>query len=83
MMVGLKGSHGDGGGKGCNSGSMFRVEALEFADGLDMGCEKKKRAKLIPRFLALAAGTWGRLQNEQLWGEDREFGLDIRSLRCV
>lgn len=42
MMVGLKGSHGDGGGKWCNSGSMFRVEALEFADGLDMGCEKKK-----------------------------------------
>lgn len=57
---------GDGGGKWWDSGYIFRVELLEFADGLAVGCQRKKEVKLTPRFLAL----------------QRENGEDGRKSRC-
>lgn len=32
---------------------------------------------MAPRFLVLAAGKWGKQQEEQMWGEDGEYGLDM------
>lgn len=57
---------GDGGGKWWDSGYIFRVELLEFSDGLAVGCQRKKGVRLTPGFLAL---QW-------------ENGEDGRKSRC-
>lgn len=44
---------------------------------------EKERSKIDTQVFGSAVGKWGRRQEEQMWGEDGEFGLDISDLRCV